>query len=813
MKLNSRLWWAIAASVGLVASTGCGDSTECGAGTVEVDGVCVADAPTCAAGTTLVNNECVPDGSVICGAGTTFNEATGECDADVTGCGEGLVLDDNGACVDPTSLWDPDVTEPSEPNGFEGTPGEFTLPEIGESVTIGGCINPADLDADGAVDVDFDAFLFTASQDVVLDITVEGTGGLSGGFLMVSPEPALLQNDWQRLGVNLVNETSRRQVYLPGAGTYALAISDGRSLITGSPAGNAGACYQATVAVLAVPEPTAITTDSVSGKLGDVQVFSYDPAEGDILFNEIAAPGQSVLGDAVQLVNGVYRSSAPGPGARDLGSLFNLFIDGLADDDEVVFVIDPILNFSLDEEPFTLTIAAPGATLLPTDDTVTIDNDGFLFRWMYFDGMAGDILQLDMDTTADAVLFTVAGPGLTVVSDVCPQGTFGGGGCGLLGDTFIQLPVTGRYYIRLFDLTEPQPASFAITISSELVQPQALDSVEGIALSARAVDWYELNVTDRDWAVFSGTATGFGGDLEISLYDRNAFGEVDVDFQSLDEFSLDGVVEVERPYAGDSSLFLVRVGDTGLAPGGGTYDLSIGERTFTDLGAVVPATPIEQTGETVAAGERVRYLVSGTDSDLVTVTITGTGGFDPVFEQLSSSGDITVVDDTGADDAETSSIVLTAGPGSFVAFAVSNEGTEAGTFDIRVTAASPNSYTSSPGIVIPDNDPAGAEDTLTATDACTIAGISVDVNISHTFIGDLNVRIISPTGTEVVLHDDTGGSADDIVGNYPNTLTPDGNLDSLLGEEAMGDWTIRMVDSFNGDEGTLNSWGINVFCE
>jgi hypothetical protein len=64
----------------------------------------------------------------------------------------------------------------------------------------------------------------------------------------------------------------------------------------------------------------------------------------------------------------------------------------------------------------------------------------------------------------------------------------------------------------------------------------------------------------------------------------------------------------------------------------------------------------------------------------------------------------------------------------------------------------------------------------------TITDFRVRVDISHTFIGDLRVDLIAPDGTAVTLHNNTGGSADNLVRTYSVQETP--ALRSLLGKPA-----------------------------
>ena len=72
--------------------------------------------------------------------------------------------------------------------------------------------------------------------------------------------------------------------------------------------------------------------------------------------------------------------------------------------------------------------------------------------------------------------------------------------------------------------------------------------------------------------------------------------------------------------------------------------------------------------------------------------------------------------------------------------------------------------------------------------------------------------ISSPQGTLVTLHNGSGSSADDIVGNWPETLDVDGpgQLADYLGEPIAGDWTLHVVDDAGSDTGTLVAWGLNI---
>ncbi|MCA9581444.1 MAG: proprotein convertase P-domain-containing protein [Myxococcales bacterium] len=120
----------------------------------------------------------------------------------------------------------------------------------------------------------------------------------------------------------------------------------------------------------------------------------------------------------------------------------------------------------------------------------------------------------------------------------------------------------------------------------------------------------------------------------------------------------------------------------------------------------------------------------------------------------------------------------------------------------------------SPGVIIPDDDLTGVTRTLVATKAgCVVLSVDVDVDITHTYIGDLTITLSSPKGTKAILHNGTGGTADDIVGNYPYTLASAEPLSIFKGEDPNGTWSLTLVDDFSVYEGTLQSWSLNILCE
>lgn len=110
----------------------------------------------------------------------------------------------------------------------------------------------------------------------------------------------------------------------------------------------------------------------------------------------------------------------------------------------------------------------------------------------------------------------------------------------------------------------------------------------------------------------------------------------------------------------------------------------------------------------------------------------------------------------------------------------------------------------------------------------TISDVNVGVNITHTWINDLIIRLTSPGGTTIDLANhkcNPGASVNDInatfddagtavvCGDFPGiggTVTPDQALSAFNGQNSTGTWTLTVIDSFNGDGGSLNNWSLNI---
>jgi len=338
----------------------CGDNgRQCGPGTAELGGVCTpTDTTSCGDGTKLVDGRCVID-PATCQAGTV------------------LVA---GHCIDPGRDLVIDLEESVEPNGLGITAeveasaspaGGFMLAPLERAFVLHGHLTPfRDADEDGQLDPDVDTYQLTASAPTLVEITVDGVGGAQGAFYLIG-DPTGVVPRYERYGLNLTGDTTRRQLFLPAPGVYFLAITDTRALAIGTnpppPAGARGAAggpaaeYYASITAHTLPAsseiPAAALVASASGTLTSEQVavFTGPFAPGS---NHVRAemPGAAAASVAVlddDLVHG-YADETPAPPRAA-----EVVVDTIPAGHTPVIVVDSVYNYGPGAEPFTVTISQP----------------------------------------------------------------------------------------------------------------------------------------------------------------------------------------------------------------------------------------------------------------------------------------------------------------------------------------------------------------------------------------------------------------------------------------------------------------------
>ena len=127
---------------------------------------------------------------------------------------------------------------------------------------------------------------------------------------------------------------------------------------------------------------------------------------------------------------------------------------------------------------------------------------------------------------------------------------------------------------------------------------------------------------------------------------------------------------------------------------------------------------------------------------------------------------------------------------------------------------------------IPDNSTTGVSSVINITENKTITDINVTVNITHTWVGDLTLTLVSPLGVSVVLSSNNGDEGDGYVNTifdydastsigsasapFTGTFKPTGNLSVFNDEESYGEWTLLVVDGVADDTGQIDDWTIEI---
>ncbi|MBD2019713.1 S8 family serine peptidase [Leptolyngbya sp. FACHB-36] len=109
---------------------------------------------------------------------------------------------------------------------------------------------------------------------------------------------------------------------------------------------------------------------------------------------------------------------------------------------------------------------------------------------------------------------------------------------------------------------------------------------------------------------------------------------------------------------------------------------------------------------------------------------------------------------------------------------------------------------------IPDADLQGVTSAIQITDTGLLRDIQVSVAIDHSFLGDVEISLISPTAQTVLLQSRTLGRRSELQVTYTLQTTP--LLRKFLNQSVQGRWQLRVVDYAQGDTGTLNRWQLSL---
>lgn len=104
--------------------------------------------------------------------------------------------------------------------------------------------------------------------------------------------------------------------------------------------------------------------------------------------------------------------------------------------------------------------------------------------------------------------------------------------------------------------------------------------------------------------------------------------------------------------------------------------------------------------------------------------------------------------------------------------------------------------------------------------------LNVELDISHSFVGDLQIYLTSPAGEQIDLCIAHGGSGNNFTGTifddgaltpisqgtppFTGSFKPDEPLESFTDTEIYGNWLLTIYDNTGGDDGMLLNWCLDI---
>ncbi len=243
--------------------------------------------------------------------------------------------------------------------------------------------------------------------------------------------------------------------------------------------------------------------------------------------------------------------------------------------------------------------------------------------------------------------------------------------------------------------------------------------------------------------------------------------------------------------------------------------LSLSAGPITILNAL--GSPILDIGQATTFSVRFAPASGGLFTQVVTIASNDADEADFTF-QLTATGIAAVVsgmvfeDWDGDNELDSIDTLL---PGSVVYVDGNNNG---------ILDAAPTNYTNSTPVNI----------TSTAISQIVVSGsngptfdVNVRINMTHTWVEDMQFTLVSPTGTRVLLARAVGGSGDNFTNTvfddeataaigtgaapFTGSFRPASPLSAFDGVSANGTWTLEMVDLEPVfDSGILQNWTLTI---
>ncbi|MFK7774049.1 MAG: LamG-like jellyroll fold domain-containing protein [Saprospiraceae bacterium] len=136
-----------------------------------------------------------------------------------------------------------------------------------------------------------------------------------------------------------------------------------------------------------------------------------------------------------------------------------------------------------------------------------------------------------------------------------------------------------------------------------------------------------------------------------------------------------------------------------------------------------------------------------------------------------------------------------------------------------------NTYNNANDVTIDAGAPATYISDIVVGGTGIVSDLNIDIlNITHSWVGDLDISLTSPSGTVVSLFVNECGGADDILMGLDDEAAsgygcpptgggdflPFGSLSDFDGETVTGTWRLTVLDGATGDGGFIDNWGMEI---
>lgn len=111
-------------------------------------------------------------------------------------------------------------------------------------------------------------------------------------------------------------------------------------------------------------------------------------------------------------------------------------------------------------------------------------------------------------------------------------------------------------------------------------------------------------------------------------------------------------------------------------------------------------------------------------------------------------------------------------------------------------------------LVIPDGERRGIKSAISISDSSPVENVQVSIDLTHEYLGDLEIYLIAPNNQRVLLQNRTLGRQSHLNKTY--TVRSHPALKQFLSLSAQGRWQLLIIDTAIQDVGILNSWELTL---